>query len=158
PTVTSLAPSAATAGGTAFTLTVNGTGFVSGAIVRWNGSGKTTTFKSATQLTAAIAAADISVVGATPITVVNPGGATSNSISFSIASAAPSSSPPSGTVTYLSDLAWTSVTNGWGPAERDMSNGEQAAGDGRTLSLRGTTYAKGLGVHALSDISYNLNQ
>ena len=49
-----------------------------------------------------------------------------------------------------------SVTNGWGPYEKDMSNGEQAAGDGRTLTLNGTTYARGLGVHAASDISYTV--
>ena len=58
------------------------------------------------------------------------------------------------TSSYLSDLAWTSMTNGWGPAEKDKSNGEQGAGDGNTLTLNGTTYAKGLGVHAASDIRY----
>jgi alpha-galactosidase len=57
---------------------------------------------------------------------------------------------------FLSDLTWTSMTNGWGPAEKDMSNGEQAAGDGHPISIRGKTYAKGLGVHALSNIVYNL--
>src|SRR4029078_12349823 len=40
--------------------------------------------------------------------------------------------------TYLSDLTPVSATNGWGPYEKDMSNGEQAAGDGRTLTLNGT--------------------
>jgi len=51
PTITSLAPASGTAGGAAFTLTVNGTGFVSGSsVVNWNGSGRTTTFVSATQL------------------------------------------------------------------------------------------------------------
>jgi hypothetical protein len=58
---------------------------------------------------------------------------------------------------YLSDLAWVSATNGWGPVERDMSNGEQAAGDGHTLTLNGVTYAKGLGVHANSKITYSLS-
>jgi alpha-galactosidase len=57
---------------------------------------------------------------------------------------------------YLSDLAWTYMTNGWGPAEKDMSNGETASGDGNTITLNGTTYAKGLGVHANSEIRYNL--
>src|SRR5438477_10686392 len=57
---------------------------------------------------------------------------------------------------YLSDLPWLDATNGWGPAERDMSNGEQLAGDGKTLTLNGATYPKGLGVHADSDIKYNL--
>lgn len=58
---------------------------------------------------------------------------------------------------YLSDLAPASATNAWGPTEKNMSNGEQATGDGRPLTLNGTVYAKGLGVHASSDIRYNLN-
>ncbi|HVT90261.1 MAG TPA: NPCBM/NEW2 domain-containing protein, partial [Tepidisphaeraceae bacterium] len=58
--------------------------------------------------------------------------------------------------TFLSDLAWTSMTNGWGSAEKDKSNGEQGTGDGHTISLHGVTYAKGLGVHAASTIVYNL--
>ncbi|WP_443048063.1 NPCBM/NEW2 domain-containing protein [Streptomyces sp. H39-S7] len=63
--------------------------------------------------------------------------------------------PPTG-INQLSDLPMTSATNGWGPVERDRSNGEQAAGDGRTLTINGTTYAKGLGTHAPSEISYYL--
>jgi DNA-binding beta-propeller fold protein YncE/lysophospholipase L1-like esterase len=62
----------------------------------------------------------------------------------------------SGTTTYISDLPWTSATNGWGPVEKDMSNGEQAAGDGHTITLLGVKYAKGLGCHAKSVITYNL--
>jgi uncharacterized repeat protein (TIGR01451 family) len=64
--------------------------------------------------------------------------------------------PPSGTQ-YLSDLTWTSMTNGWGPVEKDTSNGESAAGDGRPITLNGTTYAKGLGAHAASDVRYSLS-
>jgi glucose/arabinose dehydrogenase len=63
---------------------------------------------------------------------------------------------PATTFTYLSDLTPTSATNGWGPVERDMSNGENAAGDGRRLTLNRVTYNKGLGVHADSNITYNL--
>ncbi|MEV6525242.1 NPCBM/NEW2 domain-containing protein [Longispora sp. NPDC051575] len=63
--------------------------------------------------------------------------------------------PPTG-ISQLGDLSWRSAINGWGPVERDRSNGEQAAGDGRTLTVQGTTYAKGLGVHATSDIGYYL--
>ncbi|HZX06403.1 NPCBM/NEW2 domain-containing protein [Kribbella sp.] len=54
---------------------------------------------------------------------------------------------PTGTA-YVSDLAFVSTTNGWGPVERDTSNGEQAAGDGLPITLNGTVYPKGLGVHA----------
>ena len=57
-----------------------------------------------------------------------------------------------GSVQYVSDLPFVSSTNGWGPAERDRSNGEQGAADGRTLTLNGATYAKGVGTHAASDI------
>ncbi|WP_208885432.1 NPCBM/NEW2 domain-containing protein [Streptomyces sp. PBH53] len=61
--------------------------------------------------------------------------------------------PPAGT-SYLGDLPWLSATSGWGPVERDTSNGESAAGDGGPLTIGGTVYAKGLGVHALSDVSF----
>ncbi|MGE7386423.1 NPCBM/NEW2 domain-containing protein [Streptomyces sp. NPDC004126] len=57
---------------------------------------------------------------------------------------------------YLSDLAWISAANGWGPVERDASNGRNAAGDGPPISFGGTAYPKGLGVHAPSDIAYHL--
>ncbi len=60
-------------------------------------------------------------------------------------------------IIYLSDLNWTSATNGWGPVERDRSNGELNSGDGSTIQLNGTSYTKGLGVHASSEIVYNLN-
>lgn len=49
-----------------------------------------------------------------------------------------------------------SATNGWGPLEIDRSNGEQGANDGRTITLNGVTYKKGLGVHAGSDVRYSL--
>ena len=62
-----------------------------------------------------------------------------------------------GTTSYLSDLAYTVTSNGWGPAEKDQSNGEQAAGDGKPITLNGTVYAKGLGVHAVSDIRYTMS-
>jgi hypothetical protein len=61
-----------------------------------------------------------------------------------------------GSGTYISDLTWTSATNGWGPVEKDMSNGEQAAGDGHEITIDGVKYAKGLGCHAKSIITYNL--
>jgi len=59
---------------------------------------------------------------------------------------------------YLSDLAATPVANGWGPVERDRSNGEDRAGDGAPLSINGTSYTKGLGVHAYSEIRFALNR
>ncbi len=64
---------------------------------------------------------------------------------------------PSGDLTYVSDLTWVGTpTNGYGPVEKDTSNGSNAAGDGNTITLNGATYPKGLGAHATSDIIYNL--
>ncbi|MGO9619516.1 MAG: putative Ig domain-containing protein [Bryobacteraceae bacterium] len=83
PAVTSLSPSSATAGGPAFTLTVNGSGFVSGAVVDWNGSALATTYVSATQLTAQVPASLIATAGTAQI-VVNQSGTISNSVSFTI--------------------------------------------------------------------------
>jgi hypothetical protein len=64
--------------------------------------------------------------------------------------------PPPGDEFYVSDIPWISAVNGWGPAERDKSCGESAANDGKIISLNGVTYAKGLGVHALSDVRVRL--
>ena len=51
-----LLPSAATLGAAAFTLTVNGTGFVFGAAVQWYGSARTTAIVSRSWLTATLLA------------------------------------------------------------------------------------------------------
>jgi len=82
-TITSLSPSTAAAGGQAFTLTVNGSGFATGAVVKWNGIARTTAFVSATKLTAAILASDIATAGAYPVTVTS-GGTTSNAVNFTV--------------------------------------------------------------------------
>jgi hypothetical protein len=63
--------------------------------------------------------------------------------------------PPPGS-DAVSDLPFLSATNGWGPVERDMSNGEQAAGDGHTITINGVTYAKGLGTNSISDVEVYL--
>ncbi len=60
-------------------------------------------------------------------------------------------------VTYLSNNTPCSSINGYGPIEMDKSNGQDAAGDGTTIKLKGVSYAKGIGVHANSQIIYNLN-
>ncbi|MFN8556294.1 MAG: NPCBM/NEW2 domain-containing protein [Dehalococcoidia bacterium] len=68
-----------------------------------------------------------------------------------------SAAPPLPSSPYLSDWTWVAMTNGWGPVEKDRSNNDLPAGDGRTITLNGVTYAKGLGTHAPSDIRYAIN-
>jgi glucose/arabinose dehydrogenase len=64
--------------------------------------------------------------------------------------------PPTRTV-YLSDLnPVRTPVNGLGPYERDRANGRSAPRDGGTLTINGTTYAKGLGTRARSDLRYRV--
>lgn len=58
---------------TAFTLTLQGTGFTANSIARWNGSDRPTTFISESALKATIYAADVSTAGEVNITVHDPG-------------------------------------------------------------------------------------
>ncbi len=85
-------PTSAAPGSAGFALTVNGTGFVSGATVNWNGSPRATTFVSSSTLQAAILFTDVASVGTAAITVTNPapGGGISNSANFSVTLSAPS--------------------------------------------------------------------
>src|SRR5215831_12169725 len=75
-----LVPASIAPRGSDFTLTVNGTGFVSGSVVNWNGSPKTTSLINASQLVASISASDVAQPGTAIVTVSNPspGGGTSN--------------------------------------------------------------------------------
>ena len=94
PTITSLSPTCAAAGGPDFTLTVNGTNYVSTSIVNWNGTALTTTFVSSTQLTATVPASLITTTGGASITVSNPcAGATSSAVTFTIANTPVITSP-----------------------------------------------------------------
>ena len=70
--LTSIVPASTTAGGSGFTLTVNGDHFVSSSRVTWNGSPRATTYDSATQLTAQILSSDIAGAGEANVRVSNP--------------------------------------------------------------------------------------
>ena len=91
PVLSSLSPAKVVAGRAAFELTVNGSAFVTGATVQWDGAPRATTFVSSTVLRAAIAAVDVATAGSAQVTVVNPspGGGTSSPIAFAIDPVAP---------------------------------------------------------------------
>ena len=86
PTLSAIAPVTAVPGGGAFTLMATGTNFVASSVVNWNGSPRTTTFISATQLTAQIAATDIVSGGSAAVSVLTPapGGGSSAALNFII--------------------------------------------------------------------------
>ncbi|MCG8349146.1 MAG: hypothetical protein MI924_15355, partial [Chloroflexales bacterium] len=82
PAITKITPNSIPAGSSALTLTVDGSGFIQGSKVVWNSTALTTTFVSATKLTATIPASLVANPGTAAITVLNttPGGGPSNSL------------------------------------------------------------------------------
>ena len=119
PTTTSISPNSATQNDPSFTLTVNGTNFVAASKVRFNGSDRTTTYISATQLTATIPASDLTSAGTFTITVFNltPGGGTSNGQTFTVVEAnptAPTTTSISPTSKTTGSPAFTLTVNGTG--------------------------------------------
>ena len=124
PAITTLSPNSGTAGGPAFTLTVDGSNFVAGSVVRWNGSDRVTTFGNNAQLTAAITAADIATAGTANVTVFNPtpGGGESAPATFTITTTNPNPVPA---ITILSP------------------NARQAGGPAFTLTVNGSNFVTG---------------
>jgi uncharacterized protein (TIGR03437 family) len=88
PAVTAINPNTAMEGSAAFTISVTGNNFVNGAVVRWDGGNRQTTFVSPTQLTAQILASDLVGPGVAAVTIFNPtpGGGVSNAVNFTITS------------------------------------------------------------------------
>lgn len=106
PHITSINPTTAVVNDPAFTtLTVNGTDFASGAVVKLGNTSLVTTFVNSTQLTAAISAVDKATVGSQSVQVINPvpvgGSASPENVMLTLTGPLPvitSLSPPSATI------------------------------------------------------------
>ncbi len=79
-----LVPEQKAPGSATFTLTVNGEGFASNAVVKWNGTALTTTFVKSSKLTASVPAADLVTAGTATVTVENGSGVSSNPAHFAV--------------------------------------------------------------------------
>jgi uncharacterized protein (TIGR03437 family) len=90
PTINTVSPASATAGGAPFTLTVSGLNFALNCVLRWNGTPLATTFVSGTQVTGAVTADAIAVAGTALVTLVNPSGLVSNPASLAVVAPVPS--------------------------------------------------------------------
>jgi hypothetical protein len=147
PGVASLSPIVMAQNSAAFTMTINGTNFVPGSVVNWNGSARVTTFVSPTQIKAAILSTDLSTVGTASVTVFNPtpGGGTSSAFTFAIDTPAGTA----GAVTASSSTSTLTVTHGQSTTMTVTFTGETAGATvtaacfnlpaGATCSLSGTT-------------------
>lgn len=89
PSLTSIAPSSATAGAVAISLNLFGSNFENGATVQWNGPALPSTWISSTQMSATVPAGDVVNSGSADVTVTNPspGGGTSAAQIFKISAA-----------------------------------------------------------------------
>ena len=139
PTTTSISPTSATAGGNAFILTVNGTNFISGqSTVTWNGSNRTTTYVSPTQLTANITAADIASAGTASVGVTTTGAAAvSNTQTFTINAAA----TPVLSATSLNGFGAICVNTTAGPNSFTLSGSSLTSADINIVALSGFSYS-----------------
>jgi hypothetical protein len=128
PTLSSITPNTSPNGiSSPLTLTANGTNFVSGSQVIWNGVAMTTTFVSSTQLTASIPTSYFGTadIGTSNVFVLNPNSTASNDLPFTI-TISPSTVPN-----------LISVANANGTTH-------SLVGDpGFTLTLNGTLFATG---------------
>jgi Tol biopolymer transport system component len=126
PTITSLSPGSAGLNGAAFTLTVNGTNFASGDYVTWDSGLRTTTFGSATQLTAQILATDLTQAQVASVAVhTSQLGVASPSVSFQVGSS------KSGNVKFPQII---SASAAGGPAN-GLSSSPSVNADGRYVAF-----------------------
>jgi hypothetical protein len=91
PTVSALSPNTIGAGSAQFSMTVTGTNFVAASVVRWDGADLSTSYNSATSLTATVPAAKVAAAGAANVTVFNPapgGGTSVTPVTFTITASA----------------------------------------------------------------------
>src|SRR5713226_1747413 len=94
PFITSATPNVFDAGGPYFLITVTGSGFVSGAVVKWTGTPLNTTFMSSTQIKAAITPELRAYSGKFNLTVTNPGGMVSGAYPITVSPVLAGIAPP----------------------------------------------------------------
>jgi hypothetical protein len=82
PNIIGLAPNMKNAGDPAFTLTVNGSGFGTDAVVYWNGTAIPSSYSTSSSVSAQVAA-DLMSAGMFPV-YVRSGGKNSNLINFTV--------------------------------------------------------------------------
>lgn len=112
PLITSLSPGTAFVGDAPFTLTINGQGFDSAAVVSFDNTPRDTTFVSPNRLTINVAAGDLGFARDVLVTVTNPGGATSAAFSLPVLLLVPAISSLSPDTVNAGDAGFTVTVNG----------------------------------------------
>jgi subtilisin len=132
PVISSLSPAGAPVGGAAFSLTLDGSGFTSASVVRWNGANRVTTFTSSSRVRASIPASDLAVIGTAQVTVFDSAtGLTSVARPFSIQTA-PVLTVSATTITTGTAVTVT-LTGGFGGSNDWLAFAPTTASDGSYL-------------------------
>ncbi|MDT8068261.1 MAG: PKD domain-containing protein [Terriglobia bacterium] len=124
PSIASLSVSKVTVGSQATTITVTGANFTKSSVVNFNGTALTTTYTSPTQVSATIPASSLTTAGTFGVTVTD-GGRTSNSVNFTVSSAAPtiSSLNPGNVTAGSAGFVLTVTGSGFNPTSTINWNG-----------------------------------
>ena len=156
--ITSLSPSSTPVSSANTNLTVNGNGFINGAVIYFNGSPLSTTFVNANTLTATIPAASLTQAESVPVTVIS-GGVTSNAVTFVVGSAPAtgitiSCNPTTGPSSVGGNYSTTCTAAG-GKAPYTWTQQGIAAGSGLALTSSTTNTVSVVG--ALGSLFSNYN-
>jgi hypothetical protein len=110
PRITALAPSSATAGSAATTITISGRNFTPGSVAEWNGQARPTTYVSSTSVQMSVSAADLTSASTALVTVRDPGtGLASPPQAFVVLSGTPSILAQQAIPITSNDIAYDSV-------------------------------------------------
>lgn len=134
PILTSLTPNATAAGSPQFSMAVNGSNFLSGAVVTWNGVNLATSFGSSSLLTATVPAGDVLNAGSANVQVLNPDGQSSGLLPFTIIQSGGGNPPP-----VLTSLT-PNTTSAGSPSFNMTVNGSGFA-NGATVTWNGANLA-----------------
>jgi len=131
PTLTSLAPFTAIVNSPAFTMTVEGTGLVSGTVVLWNGAPLATTYVDDEHLIAEVGPTQLSSAAAVTITARSPAPANfvSNGLPFEVYALPPTISSVSPASVQAGSPAITLTVNG-----ANFAQDAQVLWNGETLT------------------------
>jgi hypothetical protein len=96
PVLSAISPTTAQGGASGATITATGSNFVPISTIDWNGAPLSTSYVSATQLSASVPASDLATAASIAVTVATPapGGGTTSAITFAVS--APPGAPASG--------------------------------------------------------------
>jgi hypothetical protein len=112
PSITSLSPSSSLVGSAAQMLTINGTNFLSGSTVTYNGISHVATFVNATLLTITLSAGDQSAAGIFPVVVTNPDAQATSASNFTVNNPSPAIASLAPTSTFPCTPVPTLTVNG----------------------------------------------